>query len=160
MSDERFVTLREEPDLMPAAAAWFHRCWGVPEEAYLRCMSACLSGEVPWNWYLCLEGSRIVGGLGVIENDFHDRPDLSPNICAVYTEEDCRGRGIAGRLLELASADMASRGVNTLYLLTDHTGFYERYGWEFLCMAHGDGEAEPSRMYVRRRPLGERSGPC
>ena len=28
--------------------------------------------------------------MGVIENDFHDRKDLTPNVCAVYTEEDCR----------------------------------------------------------------------
>ena len=39
---------------------------------------------------------------------------------------------------------------DTLYLLTDHTGFYERCGWEFFCMAQGDGEEAPSRMYVHR----------
>ena len=31
------------------------------------------------------------------------------------------------------------------------TSFYERYGWQFLCMVRGDGGQEPSRMYVRRR---------
>ena len=45
---------------------------------------------------------------------------------------------------------MAGLGVGTLYLLTDHTSFYERYGWEFFCMVRGDGEEQPSRMYVRR----------
>ena len=35
-------------------------------------------------------------------------------------------------------------------LFTDHTGFYERYGWEFFCMAQGDGEDRPSRMYIHR----------
>jgi hypothetical protein len=29
-------------------------------------------------------------------------------------------------------------------------GFYERYGWEFHCMAHGDGEPEPTRLYIHR----------
>lgn len=28
------------------------------------------------------------------------------------------------------------------------SSFYERYGWQSLCMAQGDGEPEPSRMYV------------
>ena len=46
--------------------------------------------------------------------------------------------------------DMAARGILTLYLLTDHIGFYERYGWEFHCMVQGDGDPEPSRMYVHR----------
>ena len=133
-----------------AAAAWFHEKWRVPEAAYLECMGACLRGETEYDWYLCLEDGRIVGGLGVIENDFHDRKDLAPNVCAVYTEEDRRGRGIAGRLLNMAVEDMRAKGISPLYLLTDHEGFYERYGWEFLCLARGDGEDRPSRMYVHR----------
>lgn len=36
------------------------------------------------------------------------------------------------------------------YLVTDHTAFYERYGWEFLCMVQGDGETNMSRMYVHQ----------
>ena len=144
----RYVTLREAPELMGPAAAWFHEKWRVPEEAYLECMEACLKGETEYDWYLCLADGRIVGGLGVIENDFHDRKDLSPNVCAVYVEEAHRRRGVAGRLLNMAVEGMRARGISPLYLLTDHTGFYERYGWRFLCMARGDGEAYLSRMYV------------
>lgn len=33
-------------------------------------------------------------------------------------------------------------------LATDHTSFYERYGWQFYCMVQGDGEEEPSRLYI------------
>ena len=91
-----------------------------------------------------------MGGLGVIENDFHDRKDLTPNVCAVYVEPEHRCKGIAGRLLAYVCGDMESFGVDTLYLITDHTGFYERYGWTFLCMVQGDGEPEMSRMYVHR----------
>ena len=35
-------------------------------------------------WYVVLEGDNIIGGCGVIENDFHNRKDLTPNVCAVY----------------------------------------------------------------------------
>ncbi len=150
MSELRFVTLRQRPELMEPAAAWFHGKWRVPLGAYLECMAACLSGETAYDWYLCLDGERIVGGLGVIENDFHERKDLSPNVCAVYTEEAYRGRGVAGRLLTLAVEDMRSKGVSPLYLVTDHTGFYERCGWEYLCPALSDGETAPSRLYIHR----------
>lgn len=109
-------------------------------------MKACLAGgSAVSQWYLTLEGECIVGGMGVIDNDFHNRRDLTPNVCAVYTEADRRGRGIAGALLQLVCDDMRERGIRTLYLLTDHTAFYERYGWEFLCMVQGDGESQPSR---------------
>ena len=133
-----------------AAAAWFHAKWGVPEEAYFACMDAYLKRETELGWYLCLDGDRIVAGLGVIGNDFHDRKDLSPNICAVYTEEAYRGRGIAGRLLDLTVEDLRSKGITPVYLVTNHAGFYEKYGWEFYCMVQSDGEPEKSRMYVHK----------
>ena len=145
-----YITLRDKPEWEEKAAAWFHSKWGVPEEAYIECMTDYLNGATEYGWYLCADGDRIVGGLGVIENDFHDRKDLTPNVCAVYTEEAYRGKGIAGRLLNMAVDDLRSKGVSPVYLVTDHTGFYERYGWKFLCMVQGDGEEHMSRMYIHR----------
>ena len=150
MSEYTCINLREKKELKETAANWFHEKWGVPTEAYLECMDAYLAGTTEYGWYLCLDGDRIVGGLGVIENDFHDRKDLSPNVCAVYTEEEYRRQGIAGNLLNMAVDDMRSKGITPVYLVTDHTGFYERYGWEFFCMAQGDGEPEPTRLYIHR----------
>lgn len=145
------IRLTDRPEFKARAAAWFHTKWGVPEQAYLDSMEAALHGESPVpQWYLALEGPRIIGGMGVIENDFHDRKDLAPNICAVYTEPAYRRRGVAGSLLNQAVADLKARGITPVYLFTDHTGFYERYGWEFFCMAQGDGEKKPSRMYIHR----------
>ena len=150
MAQYVYITLREKPELKTAAAQWFHSKWGVPQEAYLECMDAYLKKETELGWYLCLDGVQIVGGLGVIENDFHDRKDLTPNVCAVYTEESHRKQQIAGNLLHMAVEDLRSKGISPAYLLTDHTGFYERYGWEFLCMVQGDGEEQMSRMYIHR----------
>ncbi len=84
MSDYAYISLRERQQLKDRAAEWFHSKWGVPQEAYLECMEAYLNNETEYGWYLCLDGNRMIGGLGVIENDFHDRKDLTPNICAVY----------------------------------------------------------------------------
>lgn len=146
----RYLTLRQQPELEQPAAAWFSSKWHVPTEAYLECMGAYLSGQTELGWYLCMDGDAIVGGLGVIENDFHDRPDLTPNICAVYTEPDHRCKGISGALLNMAVEDLRGKGISPVYLLTNHTGFYERYGWDFYCMARGDGEDYLSRMYIHR----------
>lgn len=149
--DYQIIRLADQPEIKEQAAKWFHEKWGVPLAAYLESMEESLTGEKPFpQWYVAVEDGRIIGGLGVIENDFHDRKDLSPNVCAVYTEEDQRCRGIAGALLNYVCADMKERGIDTLYLLTDHDSFYERYGWEFFCMAQGDGEPELSRMYIHR----------
>ena len=150
MPEYQYVTLRDKPEWKDAAAAWFHEKWGVPTQAYLDCMNAYLQKETEYGWYLCLDNDRIIGGLGVIENDFHDRKDLKPNVCAVYTDKQYRNQGIAGQLLKLVVADLRAKGIFPVYLVTDHTGFYERYGWEFLCMVQGDGEPDMTRMYIYR----------
>ena len=148
MGDYKYVDLRENAELKENAANWFHEKWGVPVEAYLECMNAYLAKETEYGWYLCLDGEKIVAGLGVIENDFHDRKDLAPNVCAVYTEEKYRCQGISGNLLNLVVDEMKAKGISPIYLVTDHIGFYERYGWKFFCMAQGDGEPEKTRLYI------------
>ncbi len=145
-----YISLRERPQLKNYASEWFNSKWYVPKQAYLECMEAYINSETEYGWYLCMDGEKIVGGLGVIENDFHDRKDLTPNICAVYTEEEYRCNGIAGHLLDMAVEDLRAKGISPVYLITDHTSFYERYGWEFLCMVQGDGEPHMTRMYIHR----------
>ena len=144
------LKIREHRELAERAAKWFHAKWSIPVEAYQESIAACLRGDkvIP-QWYVALEQDEIIGGLGVIENDFHDRTDLTPNVCAVYVEKAWRCQGIAGALLRAVCEDMRQFEIKTLYLLTDHTNFYERYGWEFLCLVQGDGETEPARMYGR-----------
>lgn len=149
--DGKIIRLVDRPEWKEEAARWFHEKWGIPLEAYRESMEDCLrkTGPVP-QWYIAMEGGKMIGSLGVIENDFHDRKDLSPNVCAVYVEEEKRRNGVAGALLHFACEDMKAKGISVLYLVTDHTSFYERYGWEFLCMVQGDGEVNMSRMYIHR----------
>lgn len=142
-----YITLLEKPELLNQAAHWFSRKWNVPVEAYLTCMNAYLNHETEYGWYLCLYKDKIVGGLGVIENDFHVRKDLTPNICAVYVDKDYRNQGIAGHLLNMAVNDLKNKGITPVYLVTDHTDFYERYEWRFLCMVEEENH-QMTRMYI------------
>ena len=150
MKKYKYLDLSEIPTIKDEAAEWFHNKWGIPKQAYLNCMEAYLKGETKYGWYLCLDKDKIVGGVGVVENDFHNRKDLAPNICAVYVEEEYRNLGIAGQLLNIAVEDCRQKGILPVYLLTNHTSFYERYGWEFFCMVQGDNESDVSRMYIHR----------
>ena len=146
----KILKLRGHSELAAEAAAWFHSKWGIPVEEYAESIQKCVTGEgiVP-QWYVGVEHGKIISGIGVIENDFHNRKDLTPNVCAVYVEEGYRCQGIAGKLLNIVCEDMRSFGLKTLYLITDHIGFYERYDWKFLCMAQGDGEPGMARMYSK-----------
>lgn len=145
------ISLRSQPRWRMPAARWFAARWGIPLEEYLASIDECIRGAAPVpQWYIVtgVEPGRIVAGAGVITNDFHDRKDLAPNVCALYVEPELRRCGIAGLLLEHICEDMAARGVGTLYLITEHTSFYERYGWGHLCMARGD-DGEQMRVYKK-----------
>ena len=37
MSELKYITLREHPEIKLEAALWFNSKWGVPKEAYLEC---------------------------------------------------------------------------------------------------------------------------
>lgn len=143
MNGYQILKIQEHPELKTRAAAWFHAKWNIPAEAYLSSIDECIRHRqaIP-QWYVALTEDRIIGGLGVIENDFHNRKDLSPNLCAVYVEKEFRCRGIAGAMLNRVCNDMALQGIPTLYLVTEHTSFYERYGWQFLCTVQEEVPAE------------------
>lgn len=151
MSNYRIIKIQEHPELKNYAANWFHEKWNIPLEAYLESIDECMKNNTPVpQWYIVIIGDKIVGGLGVIENDFHNRKDLTPNVCAVYVEDDYRCQGIAGKMLNYVCDDMREKNIDTLYLVTDHTSFYERHGWEFLCMVQAEGEKNLTRMYIHR----------
>lgn len=91
----------DNSDLKEEAAQWFSRKWSVDKELYRQSLDLSIKkkDKVP-QWYLLLnENDEIIGGAGVIDNDFHKRKDLTPNICALYVEENYRGRNISKDLL-------------------------------------------------------------
>ena len=50
-------------------------------------------------------------------------------------------------MLAFARRDMYALGIARLYLITDHTQFYERCGWKFLCPVTDD-EGIAMRIYT------------
>ncbi|MBV7390903.1 GNAT family N-acetyltransferase [Enterococcus sp. ALS3] len=145
------IKIKDQPELKELAANWFHHKWGVPLEAYFESIETSISGKtaVP-QWYGMFSKNKMIAGIGVIENDFHNRQDLTPNICSLYVEEEYRNQGIAGEMLDFVCQDMKNQGIETLYLLTDHQVFYEKYQWEFYTLAQPEETQNPSRIYRHR----------
>lgn len=144
----KFVSLKDEPNLKYDAAKWFSSKWGVDEKAYLKCINDFIYGKSKYCWYLCLDNKNIVGGLGVIDNDFHNRKDLKPNLCALYVEKEYRNNKIAKELLKLTINYLKSQSISPMYLVTDHIGFYEQYGWKFCCFVKDEITLKDTRLYI------------
>lgn len=127
-------SIKDIPEYKNKAVDWFASKWGIPKKEYEKSFSEALSGEYPLpQWYVALnENGDIVGGCGLIENDFVDRTDLSPYVCSVFVEPKYRLNRIASLLLINVRRHAAELGFEKLYLCTDHTNFYERCDWKHI----------------------------
>lgn len=72
--------------------------------------------------------------------------ELSPWIGFVYTFPQYRGHRLAGKLLDYAESLAAIMGREAVYISTNHTGLYEKYGYEFY-KTEKDVGGEDSRIY-------------
>ncbi|WP_261545153.1 GNAT family N-acetyltransferase [Campylobacter lari] len=95
---------------------------------------------------MVLDKNTIIVGAGIIQNDFHKRKDLEPNLCALYVEENYRGNKISSQLLKFIKNDLKTKNINKFYLLTELVGFYEKYDGIFIENIV-DNEAYPLRVY-------------
>lgn len=146
----QIIRIDEMPAIIDRAAAWFAEKWKGHEEEYLGSIRESVKGKTLFpKWYIMLEDGKIIAGAGVISNDPPMQKEQRPNVCAVYVEEQHRSKGIAGALLEYISIDMMFRGVETLYLTTEMTEFYEQYGWKFMTEMT-DSEEKIMRVYRRQ----------
>jgi len=142
----QIINIREHPEYLTQAIDYFQLRWG-NRAIYEDCISHSIGAKSPIPiWYLLMDGSEIVGGAGLITNDFISRMDLSPWLCALHIEEKYRGQGLGSRLIEHIKQDVAKLNLDKLYLCTDHIGYYEKYGFIYI----GDGYhpwGERSRIY-------------
>ena len=143
------LSVREQPRIVDAAISYIQSKWAseASKPVYEDCIRHCAGARAPLpQWYLLYDGDRIVGCAGLIANDFISRMDLYPWVCALYVEPSHRGHRYGSLLLEKALADARDAGFQRLYLCTDHIGYYERYGFEYLGTGyHPWGES--SRIY-------------
>lgn len=152
----QIIDLRDQPDRLEQAAGYFSSKWGIDKRLYVESMQESFTPAAPVRWYLLVREGRIVGGCGLIENDFMVRTDLKPWLCALYVEEDERGKQLGAKLLRHACAQAHALGFQKVYLNTDHIGYYEKYGWRFIGEhAHRDGGM--ARVYEADAPGAEPS---
>ena len=145
------ISLKEYPERLEEMIAWFQAHWANEDSmaVYADCLSHALDpqGTLP-QWYFLIDQDRVLGGAGLIPNDFNSRMDLWPWICALYIEKSARGHHYGQLLLKRAEQDAAKAGFSHVYLATDHIGYYEKYGYSYLGQCfHPWNEA--SRVYVK-----------
>jgi len=147
VSNVEIIAVRENQDYLLRAIDYYSSKWSVSRNVYQDCITNSLTTESPLpRWYLMLRNNKIIGSYGLIVNDFISRQDLWPWICAVYIEENERGKALGARLLEHGRHEAAMLGFSTVYLSTDHIGYYEKYGWMYIGQGYSFN-GETCRIY-------------
>lgn len=147
----RVISLREQREYADRAAEYYAGCFGLPKQIYEESIAACFEKEsILPRWFLMLnETGDIIGGAGLIQNDFVDRVDLFPYLCTLHIKKQWRGIGLGSLLINRCRQEAKSLGFQHIYLCTDHVGYYERYGFEYLCTGtHPDKST--SRIYCSK----------
>jgi len=143
------VNIREHPEYLEQAIAYIQSKWANrrSKKVYEDCITKSINAEnsLPI-WYVLMDGETIIGCAGLITNDFISRMDLCPWLCSLYIEKKYRKKSLGALLISQIKEDVGKMGFNKLYLCTDFTGYYEKYGFSYV----GDGYhpwGERSRIY-------------
>lgn len=145
----RVISVKEEPKYLEEALQYVQEKWASKESMllYQDCfLNMCNTDSPLPQWYILKDKDTSIGCAGLITNDFISRMDLYPWLCALYIEDTYRGHHYGKLLIDKAMLDCQNAGFKYLYLCTDHIGYYEKYGFEYL----GDGYhpwGEKSRIY-------------
>ncbi len=146
----KIISVRENHSYKEIAIKFFQSKWASPETEiiYEDCIKNSLQSLSPLpQWYLLEnDDGEIIGGSGIITNDFISRMDLYPWFCALYIEESFRGNNYSKLLIDRSKIDAKKNNFDHLYLCTEFIGFYEKYGFKFIGHGYHPGGTS-SRIY-------------
>lgn len=79
MNAIKLISIRETPAYKDIAIQYFQCKWPRELPVHADCINHCIDSPVPLpQWYLLEKEGRIIGGAGLITNDFISRMDLYP----------------------------------------------------------------------------------
>jgi len=134
----KIISVREQPEYKDMILKYIQSKWASENtmKIYENCIEHCLKTQQPLpQWYVLMDDDKPIGCAGLITNDFISRMDLYPWVCAVFVDEAYRGHRYGELLLNKAKEDALGGGFTTLNLCTEHIGYYEKFGFEYI----GDG---------------------
>lgn len=128
----KVIHLREHPEYLQEAIAYFQSKWASPAsmKVYEDSLTHSFADTDLPQWFLLVDNQAaavpsIIGCGGLITNDFISRMDLMPWLCALYVDPHYRRQGGARLLIDTIKQSAATAGFSTLYLCTDLVSFYK-----------------------------------
>lgn len=79
--------------------------------------------------FAAMQDDEIIGYCTFLQTDYYPENRYWPWISSIFVDEKYRGQGVCGMLIDAAVGYARSCGFKTVYIPSDMTGFYERYGF-------------------------------
>jgi predicted acetyltransferase len=98
---------------------------------------------------LLVENDQLISYCTYAEFDEIQPTELTPWVGFVYTFPKYRGNRYMGLIFEEISKLAQSDNYSYIYLSTNHTSVYEKYGFEFYQILN-DIQGHPSRIYRKK----------
>ena len=142
-------------DVFQVAEIWYN-WWGkncnltiddLKEIVEKRC-----SGEPLPIVYIAKFNDNVIGTINFLHNDAELRHELYPFIGGMYVKNEYRNKGIASKLINTLLIEV-SCNFECVYLITSLSGFYEKFGFEFIEMTDANmvnGTPTRERLYKKK----------
>lgn len=79
--------------------------------------------------FAAMDGGRIVGYCTFLKTDYYPENRYSPWISSIFVDEAFRGRRISQIMIDTVIGYACSCGFSRVYIPSDMTGFYEKFGF-------------------------------
>jgi N-acetylglutamate synthase-like GNAT family acetyltransferase len=150
----KVVDMQDYEGGIDAAIQYYHDKWGNEEnyaffEDAIKHSSKEKTG-LP-RFFVLVRGDKIIGCCGLIANDFISRHDLLPWLAGVFIEESERGKALGDFMMNEVEKDAKRIGYSSIYLTTDHDGYYEKYGWKRMEDGY-ERSGDATRIYTKQLP--------
>jgi N-acetylglutamate synthase-like GNAT family acetyltransferase len=133
----KILTDRESP-YIASITEWQYEQWGkdlgqTKEIVRTYIENSLCENRIPQT-IVAVENGNLLGYCNInMFDDLVQYPHIYPWLRYIYVDKAERGRGIARKLLEFIPTAMKNLNIPELYLLTNHSDFYEKFGWEYAC---------------------------
>lgn len=144
----QIINLSERPEFQDAVTDWLWQAFGSENsrEFFASVVKSGLTGADLPQTFIALDGDRLAGTVGLWRCDLISRQDLTPWLAALYVDEAFRSRGLGQQLQAFVLEQTRRSGFRELYLYAEFTGYYERFGWNYIGDAL-DYPDKPVRVY-------------
>jgi len=132
---------------------WICDWWGPeqdPEQMYDYYKRSVFEERLPQTYVGFADGVP-VGTFQFGMGDIFVRPDVYPWLKHVCVAPEYRGKGYAAMMMRYAADEIRKMDFTCFYLFTHLTGFYEKFGWEYIETFQGFADYGMQRLYVFKK---------